>query len=164
MKRFRNRPEVRLLAIVASTAAAAIVAGRADAAAPVACAGNVELVAVSNLQTRSAGPETFVSFDFTGTHDICLADGSRAGATIAGRLVERLAPNGDLSLRFDEVLSYGGGTLPFRGEASLSGGNWQSHVQSVGPGTGVLAGISGQGSFFPSGPTSFTDVLYYVYR
>src|SRR5438874_4801260 len=30
-----------------------------------------------------------------------------------------------------KLLSYGGGKLPFHVEASLIGGNWQSHVQSL---------------------------------
>lgn len=160
----KHRKRAKLLAAAAIAAVAAVVAGRADASAPVACAGNVVLTGQSNVQVRSAGPQTIVSFDFTGVHDMCLADGSKVLATIAGHLTQRTSPSGDLTLRFDEVLSYGGGELAFRGEASLSGANWQSHVQSVGAGTGALAGIHGQGSFYPTGPTSFADVLYYVYR
>lgn len=162
MKSFKRSAKTGLLAAVA--AAAVVVAAPADAATPLACAGTISLTGVSDLEVRPAGPETFVSFDFTGLHDICLADGSLVTGTVAGHLDQRLAPDGDLTLRFDEVLSYGGGTLAYRGEASLSGSNWQSHVQTVGAGTGVLAGISGQGSFFPTGPTSFADVIHYVYR
>ena len=164
MKHFKRSATTRLLAAVAAAAAALAVTGPTDAAAPVACAGTVNLTGLSNVEVRVAGPETFLSLDFTGTHDICLADGSLVTGTVAGHLVQRLAPDGDLTLRFDEVLSYGGGTLGYRGEASLSGSNWQGHVQTVGAGTGALAGISGQGSFFPTGPTSFADVIDYVYR
>jgi hypothetical protein len=160
----RHSTRRRLLAALPIAAVAVALAGPAEASAPVACEGNVALTGVSNQQIRAVGPHTIVSFDFTGLHDLCLADGTKVVATIAGHLVQRLAPNGDLTLRFDEVLSYGGGDLAFRGEASLSGTNWQSHVQSVGQGTGPLAGIQGQGSFFPTGPASFADVIYYVYR
>jgi hypothetical protein len=151
--------------VAAGLAAAAIViASPATASAPQACAGTVALTGVSNLQTRLAGSETFVSFDFTGTHQLCLADGSLVTGTVAGHLTERLAADGDLTLQFAEILSYGGGTLGYRGEATLSGSNWQSHVQTFGAGSGPLAGISGQGSFYPAGPTGFTDLIYYTYQ
>jgi hypothetical protein len=150
--------------IAAVVAAASAVAGPAEASAPAACAGTVALTGTSNLQVRPAGAQTLVSFDFTGTHDICLSNGSLVTGTVAGELEERLAPNGDLTLQFDEILSYGGGTLGYRGSASLSGSNWQSHVQTVGAGTGPLAGIDGQGSFYPNGPTGFTDLISYTYH
>jgi hypothetical protein len=158
-----RRAKTRLVAALAAAAAAVVAIAPADAAAPVACAGTIQLTGVSNVEVRAAGPATFTSFDFTGLHDICLADGSVVTGTVAGHLVQRQAADGDVTLRFDEVLSYGGGTLAYRGSASLSGENWQSHVATVGAGTGVLAGIHGQGSFFPTGPTSFADVIHYVY-
>ena len=82
---------------------------------------------------------------------------------VAGHLIQRISANGDFSLTFDEVLSYNGGTLGYRGEGSLTGANWQSHVMTVGDGTGPLAGIHGQGTFVFTGPASLTDVIYYVY-
>ena len=132
-------------------------------APPEPCYGTVQLTSQSNFQTRQAGSQTFVEFDFTGLHDICLADGSEVTGTVAGHLSQRTSANGDFSLNFDEVLSYGGGTLGYRGEASPTGANWQSHVTTVGAGTGPLTGIHGQGTFSFTGPTSFSDVIYYVY-
>jgi hypothetical protein len=132
-------------------------------AMPEPCEGTVELTSQSNVQVRQAGSQTFVEFDFTGLHTICLADGSVVTGIIEGHLVQRTSANGDFSLTFDEVLSYNGGTLGFRGNGSLTGDNWQSHVTSVGEGTGPLAGIHGQGTFVFTGPTSLTDVIYYVY-
>ena len=132
-------------------------------AAPEPCEGTVQLTSQSNIQVRQAGSQTFVDFDFTGLHDICLADGSVVTGIVEGHMSQRISANGDLGLRFDEVLSYGGGTLGYRGEASLTRGNWQSHVVTVGNGTGPLAGIHGQGTFVFTGPTSLADVIYYVY-
>ena len=132
-------------------------------AMPEPCEGTVELTSQSNVQVRQAGSQTFVEFDFTGLHTICLGDGSVVTATIEGHLVQRTSANGDFSLTFDEVLSYNGGTLGARGNGSLTGDKWQSHVTSVGAGTGPLAGIHGQGTFVFTGPTSLTDVIYYVY-
>lgn len=153
----------RLFATIAVLLAAAVAAGAARASAPVPCAGTVQLTGTSNTEVRSAGGNTFVEFDFTGLHDICLANGSRVVGTLEGHLAQRTSTDGDMSLRFDEVLSYGGGTLAYRGEATLAGGKWQSHVQTVGAGTGALAGIHGQGSFWFTGPASLADVIAYVY-
>jgi hypothetical protein len=102
-------------------------------------------------------------FDFTGLHDICLADHSVVIGIVEGHLVQRISANGDFSLTFDEVLSYNGGTLGYRGEGGLTGDNWQSNVMTVGLGTGPLAGIHGQGTFVFTGPASLADVIYYVY-
>jgi hypothetical protein len=132
-------------------------------AAPEPCYGTVQLTSQSNFQVRQAGRQTFIQFDFTGLHDICLADGSVVTGIVAGHLVQRTSANGDFSLTFNEVLSYNGGTLGYRGEGSLTRGNWQSHVVTVGAGTGPLAGIHGQGTFVFTGPASLTDVIYYVY-
>jgi hypothetical protein len=132
-------------------------------AAPEPCDGTVQLTSQSNFQVRQAGSQTFVQFDFTGLHDICLADRSVVTGIVAGHLVQRTSANGDFSLTFDEVLSYNGGTLGYRGQGILTGDNWQSHVTTVGAGTGPLAGIHGQGTFVFTGPASLTDVIYYVY-
>jgi len=132
-------------------------------AAPEPCYGTVQLTSQSNFQVRQAGRQTFVEFDFTGLHDICLEDHSVVTGIVEGHLVQRTSDNGDLGLRFDEVLSYGGGTLGYRGEGSLTRGNWQSHVVTVGAGTGPLNGIHGQGTFWFTGPASFADLIYYVY-
>ena len=92
-------------------------------AAPEPCYGTVQLTSQSNFQMRQAGSQTFVQFDFTGLHDICLADRSVVTGIVEGHLVQRISANGDFNLTFDEVLSYNGGTLGYRGEGSLTGGN-----------------------------------------
>ncbi len=133
-------------------------------ARPEPCEGTVELTSQTNFEERHVGSQTFVRFDFTGLHTICLADGSVVTGIIEGHLVQRTSANGDFSLTFDEVLSYNGGTLGYRGGGSLTGDKWQSHVATVGEGTGPLAGIQGHGTFVFTGPTTLTDVIYYVYR
>jgi len=149
-----------LLSVVAAIATGLTMSA---SAAPEPCSGNVQITGQSNFQVRQAGSQTFVEFDFTGLHDICLANGSEVTGTVAGHLVQRTSTNGNSSLNFDEVLSYGGGTLGYRGEASLTGGNWQSQVTTLGAGTGPLSGIHGHGTFWFTGPTSLADVIYYVY-
>jgi len=160
---------VRMVRIFRSVLVASVVLGVIGAptgalgAAPVACEGTVELTGTSNLEVRVAGPQVFVEFDFIGLHDICLADGSVVTGSVSGHLVQRTSISGDMNLSFDEVLSYGGGTLGYRGEASLTGGKWRSNVQTVGAGSGPLAGIHGQGEFWSTGATSLADVIFYVY-
>jgi hypothetical protein len=124
--------QVQLLPLLAVVA----LAGTANAAAPVACDGAVQLTNQSNVQVRQVGFQTFVEFDFTGLHDICLGNGSEVTGVVTGHLVQRISTNGDFTLRFNEILSYGGGTLGYRGEASQSNGHFQSHVVTVGAGTG----------------------------
>ena len=138
----------------------------AGGATQLTCAGTVVVITnAATITVRSAGPQQFLEFDFTGTHPLCLRGGSQVTATIAGHFVQRTSPDGDLSIRFEETMSYDGGSLDFRGEATLSGANWQSHVQSVGQGTGPMSGLSAQGSFFPTAnPSVLTDVLFYVYH
>lgn len=156
---------LRLITGLAAALAAVALAPGAAATAPVPCAGTVVIVPAGTPDVRVAGGETFVSFDFTGWHDVCLADGSSVVATVTGHIVQRTSADGDLSLRFVETVSHGGSSIDFRGEATLSGTNWQSHVQTVGAGTGLFAGMSGQGSFWPTAtPGVLTDVIHYVYR
>jgi hypothetical protein len=135
----------------------------ATASNPEPCSGTILLTGMSNFQVRQVDSQTFVEFDFTGLHEICLADHSEVTGTIAGHLVQRTSVNGDLDLHFDEILSYGGGTLGYHGQASLGGGTWHSQVMTTGDGTGPLSGIHGQGTFWFTGPTSLADVINYVY-
>src|SRR6266536_2878620 len=101
-------------------------------AAPERCDGTVQLTGQSNFQMRQAGTQTFVEFDFTGLHDICLADHSVVTGIVEGHLVQRISANGDFNLTFDEVLSYNGGTLGYRGEGSLTGAEMRSEERRVG--------------------------------
>src|SRR5262249_45550747 len=75
-------------------------------AAPERCDGTVQLTSQSNFQVWEAGRQTFVEFDFTGLHDICLADHSVVTGIVEGHLAQRISDNGDFSLTFDEILSY----------------------------------------------------------
>src|SRR5256886_13708751 len=115
-------------------------------AAPERCDGTVQLTSQSNFQVRQAGTQTFVQFDFTGLHDICLADRSVVTGIVEGHLVQRISANGDFSLTFDEVLSYNGGKLGYRGVDSLTGGNWQSNGMTGWLRTAPLAGIHEHGT------------------
>jgi len=152
-----------ILTYIVAALSILVTSANSSPAAPEPCEGTVQFTGQSNFQVRQAGRQTFVEFDFTGLHDICLADHSVVTGIVEGHLVQRISANGDFSLTVDEVLSYNDGTLGYRGEASLTGDNWHSNVQTVGFGTGPLAGIHGQGTFVFTGPASIADVIYYVY-
>jgi hypothetical protein len=132
-------------------------------AAPAACEGVAIIDTMSNLEVRVADGTTFVEFDFTGSHTICLADGSTDIGSIAGHLAQATTSTGLVTIRFFETLTYGDGSLDFRGEAVGNGALWRSAVRSVGAGTGSLTGIHGQGQFWPTSPSSFGDSIAYVY-
>ncbi len=62
-------------------------------APPERCDGTVQLTSQSNFQVQQAGTQTFVQFDFTGLHDICVADRSVVTGIVAGHVALR-APSG----------------------------------------------------------------------
>ena len=120
-------------------------------AAPERCDGTVQLTSQSNFQVRQAGRQTFVQFDFTGLHAICLADRSVVTGIVEGHLVQRTSANGDFSLTFDEVLSYNGGTLGYRGEGSLTAERIFS--------TGLLALARVRRGEVPAATAALTEVV-----
>jgi hypothetical protein len=137
------------------------------AAAPLPCSGSGWVAPiVQSIEVRQMGQVTETTFDYFGQHPICLADGQQVTGDISGRLVQRNGPGGSLGLQFDEVLSYGGGALGYRGDATYSSTGWTSHVRTVGDGSGPLAGIEGQGAFSPIDPGTggFSDQIFYVYH
>jgi hypothetical protein len=153
----------RLTSLVLATVLA-LAAVAPVAAAPVTCDGYAILTGTSNMEVRISGDgTTFIEFDFTGLHTVCLADGTVDMGTIDGRLSQRIGADGVTDIRFVETLSYDGGTLEFRGNAVGNGDVWRSAVRTVGAGTGSLAGIQGQGQFWPAGPGVFADSIAYIY-
>lgn len=157
----------RTLSAAAASAVLLVAASSATAASvtKVDCSGSVTLDSISNLSVRQAGSETFTSFDFGGRHDLCLADGSSVEAAISGHLDQRSGSDGSVSIRFQEILSYGDGTIGFAGDAAGNAAGWHSEVQTVGAGTGILAGLEAHGSFYPTGsPVVLTDQITYLYH
>lgn len=134
------------------------------AAAPEPCVGAGQVWPVETPAVRVADGVTFVEFDFAGIHPICMADGSMSIAPVAGHLWQRIYADGSLFVRFDETLSYDGGELHYRGNATYNAGGWHSAVRTVGTTSGALSGIRGQGTFSPiAADGSFTDEILYTY-
>ena len=156
----------RALVAALAVAAMAAVPAQADPATTIECFGTVEITSTSNMDVRVKGPNTHVSFDFTANHELCLADGSHVTGTVTGHMKQRLGSDGSLSLHFKETVFYGDGSLRFGGTASADADGWQSEVHSEGHGTGVLAGMKGSGSFWPTDDTGthFADHITYRYH
>ena len=156
----------RALVAALAVAAMAAVPAQADPATTIECYGTVEITATSNMDVRTKGSNTHVSFDFTANHELCLEDGSHVMGTVTGHMKQRLGADGSLDLHFKETVYYGDGSLRFDGAASLDGGNWQSEVHSKGHGTGDLAGMKGSGNFWPTDNTGthFADHISYRYH
>ena len=156
----------RISVFVTAAVIASAMAGPATGA-PAACSGAGWVAPdAATIQVRVADGVTFISFAFFGEHPLCLNDGSDVVASAEGRLWQRVGADGSVNLRFVETLSFGGGTLRYRGNATLNAAGWHSHVRTVGSGTGILSGIHGQGVFSPIDPVTgaFTDEIFYVYR
>lgn len=159
---------MRLRASLAGAlASAALLAGAMPvAASPTACVGSGQIWPVEAPQVRVADGTTFIDFDFGGVHPICLADGTLVpAASVSGHVWQRIDPDGSIFVRFHETLTYDGGELQYRGNATFNASGWQSAVRTVGSGTGPLAGIVGHGTFSPiSADGAFTDEIFYTYR
>lgn len=159
---------MRLRASLAGTlASAALFIGALPvAASPTSCVGSGQIWPVETPQVRMADGATFIDFAFGGVHPLCLADGTFVpAAPVGGHVWQRIDADGSIFVRFAETLSYGGGELHYRGNATFNAGGWQSAVRTVGQGSGPLAGIVGQGTFSPIGADgSFSDEIFYVYR
>ena len=65
-----------ILTYIVAALSILVTSANSSPAAPERCDGTVQLTSQSNFQVREAGRQTFVEFDFTGLHDICLADHS----------------------------------------------------------------------------------------
>jgi hypothetical protein len=134
------------------------------AASPSACSGAGQVWPIETPAIRVADGVTFIEFDFAGLHPICLSDGTMTTASVEGHLWQRMYANGAVFVRFDETLSHDGGELQYRGNAMFNAGGWHSAVRTVGPSSGSLSGIHGQGTFSPiAADGSFTDEIYYTY-
>lgn len=141
-------------------------AAPAAAAQPASCVGSGQVWPIEVPAVRVADGITFVEFDFAGVHPICLADGTQVDAApVSGHLWQRINADGSIFLRFEETLSYGGGEMHYRGNATFNAAGWNSAVRTVGVSSGPLAGIHGQGTFSPIAPDgSFSDEVFYTYQ
>ena len=126
------------------------------------CVGSATIGEPTNLTTRSAGGTTVETWEFTGTHDLCLADGTVVAATLSGQATQVRRDDASAVLVVRETLSIPTGTLDAHIVARTTSTSFQADVRLFG-GTGELAGVTGQGTTTPTGPGSFRSEIVYRY-
>jgi hypothetical protein len=135
----------------------------ADAPTTVVCVGSTTLHAPKNYSAAGSGPVTVERWDFTGVQDFCLRDGSGVEAEIAGDLTLTTHADGSGIVVVHYSLAVTDGTLKGTVLTHYSPTSFDSRVHAFG-GTGVLSGVSGEGTTIPTGPNTFADQMEYRYR
>ncbi len=126
------------------------------------CVGTTTLGPPTNYTSSERGGVTVEKFDFTGVHDLCLADGTVVVATLAGRLTQVTRDDGTGRIFVRETMAIPTGTLDAIVRVRFSPTSFDATVRVFG-GTGELAGISGQGTTTPTGPNTFLSQIVYRY-
>lgn len=126
------------------------------------CIGTAALSEPLNVSVRTAQDVTVTTWDFTGTHDLCLADGTVVLATVAGHLTEVRRPDGSAVLVVHETMSIPTGTLDAHIVARTTPTSFDATAHAFG-GTGELAGVTGHGTTIPTGPATFRSEMVYRY-
>lgn len=146
------------------------VPAHAGQATRVECSGQVA-IRPGQPQVREVPGGVVLTMPFTGTHTYCDPTGTSLTGQVAGTLVEHVARNGRMTMRFDEVMTTDGGSIEWRGAGSGSTTPeglpivTRGHVSTAGRGSGELAGMSAHGGFWTDPVTGgIADQVTYVYR
>ena len=126
------------------------------------CVGTVQVLGTSNHSTVSSRRLTVVRFDLTSTTEICLADGSKVTGTVVGHFTLLQRPDGTGTVYERDTVSIAGGAIEFLVTAQFTPTSFNGSVIARN-GTGVLSGVTGRGTFFPTGPTTFGTVIFFRY-
>ncbi len=126
------------------------------------CIGSATLGDPVNFTTRTADGVAVDTWEFTGTHDLCLADGTVVTATLAGHVTQIRRDDGSALLVVRETMSIPTGTLDALIVARTTPTSFQATVRAFG-GTGELAGVTGRGTTTPTGPGTFRSEILYRY-
>lgn len=126
------------------------------------CIGSATIGAPIDLTTRTADGVTVEMWEFTGTHDVCLADGTVVVATVTGDVTQIRKDDGTSLLVVRETLSIPTGTVDALVLARTTPTSFEADVRLFG-GTGELAGVTGHGTTMPTGPGSFRSEIVYRY-
>lgn len=126
------------------------------------CVGLATLSEPHNVTVRTAHDVTVTTWDFTGTHDLCLADGTVVLATVAGHVTEVRRNDESAVLVVRETMSIPTGTLDALIVARTTPTSFEATAHAFG-GTGELAGVTGHGTTTPTGPGTFRSEIVYRY-
>ena len=150
-------------------AAIAVVAAVFSFAAPAAaqphtavCIGTATLDPPTNYASSERGGVTVETFDFTGVHDLCLADGTVVVGTLAGSLTQVTRGDGTGRIFVRQTMSTPNGTLDSIVRVRFGPTRFDATAHVFG-GTGELVGITGHGTTAPTGPNTFLSRIVYRY-
>src|SRR5215210_4636335 len=124
------------------------------------CVGTATLDPPTNYTSSARRGVLIESFDFTGVHDLCLADGTVVFATLAGHLTQISRADGTGSILVRQTMSIPSGTLESMVRVRFSPTSFDANAFVFG-GTGELAGVTGHGTTAPTGPHTFLSRLVY---
>lgn len=155
------RSASKFKAAVAAAACMAVVPSAADASTGT-CFGTTTLNAPSSYTSHGGRGALVERLGISGVHDLCLADGTKVGATLAGTLMQVTRPDGTGHVVVHETLSVVDGTLEANVRAFFSPTSFDATVHVYG-GTGSLRGITGRGTTSPTGPNTFLSQIDYEY-
>ncbi len=127
------------------------------------CVGTTTLGPPMNYSSTAVGKMVVAKWDFTGAHDLCLADGTVVRATMTGDLTLTTRDDGTGRVAVRHSLAIPGGTLEGTVHTRFSPTSFDAKVHAFG-GSGVLAGMSGHGTTVMTGPNTFNDTMVYRYR
>lgn len=122
------------------------------------CVGSATIGEPTNLTTRSADGVTVETWEFTGRHDLCLADGTVVVAMLTGQAMQVRrdgeAPCSSCGRRCRSP--------PGRSTRTSSPGRLPPASRPTwSDGTGELTGVTGHSTTTPTGPGSFRSQIVY---
>jgi hypothetical protein len=117
----------------------------------------------TNFTSRAADGIVIETWDFTGVHGLCLADGTNVEADLEGHVHQVRHDNGTGTVVVQETMSIPTGTLKGLVVVRFSPTSFDATAVAFG-GTGELSRVSGKGTTQPTGPNTFLSEMVYRYN
>ena len=127
------------------------------------CVAVATLYPLTNFTSRAGDGVVIETWDFTGLHGLCLADGTHVDADLAGHVTQIRHDDGTGRLVVRETMSIPTGTLDALVVVRFSPTSFEATAIVFG-GTGELSGVSGKGTTQPIGPNTFLSETLYRYN
>jgi hypothetical protein len=127
------------------------------------CVAVATLDPPTNFTSRAADGVIIETWDFTGLHGLCLADGTYVDADLAGHVTQVRHDDGTGRLVVRETMSIPTGTIEALVVVRFSPTSFDATAVVFG-GTGELSGVSGRGTTQPTGPNTFLSETVYRYN
>lgn len=127
------------------------------------CVAVATLDPPTNYTSRARDGVVIETWDFTGLHGLCLADGTHIDANLVGHVNQIRHADGTGTLVVRETMSMATGTLEALIVVRFSPTSFDATAIVFG-GTGELSGVTGRGTTQPIGPNTFLSETVYRYN